>query len=303
MVISQIAGLATAFGTGELSGAGFGPNYTILMKLGYEFFAPRILEEMEKNPNVFFQDTLWFQKFQKQIKLYSDTVMKETLDTLLSIPQVTIDAIQKKFGPGGDSGNILSENLLGNIEGTLRIVEGIAEAFKNLNFNFNIGIPQAFGEDPPVFSPPSPPPSPPPQHELPGQGSGSPQGPSVPEGGITPPIVPNIAPDTRLADYKEKWRLHLKDALTLIANKVNDITANYNPSQRRRTQSSNLQLSGYITGSNQLSASFGTILLRIQDSINNTSRRNFQHGLLDDILEQYEFLQIKLARHLKTYTL
>ncbi len=97
MVISQIAGLATAFGTGELSGAGFGPNYTILMKLGYEFFAPRILEEMEKNPNVFFQDTLWFKKFQKQIKLYSDKVMKETLDTLLTIPQETIDSIQNKF--------------------------------------------------------------------------------------------------------------------------------------------------------------------------------------------------------------
>ncbi len=101
MVISQIAGLATAFGTGELSGAGFGPNYTILMKLGYEFFAPRILEEMEKNPNVYFQDTLWFQKFQKQIKLYSDKVMEETLDTLLHIPQKTIDAIENKFEGGG----------------------------------------------------------------------------------------------------------------------------------------------------------------------------------------------------------
>ncbi len=98
MVISQIAGLATAFGTGELSGAGFGPNYTILMKLGYEFYAPRILEEMEKNPNVFFQDTLWFQKFQKQIKLYSDKVLEQTLDTLLHIPQQTLDAIEAKFG-------------------------------------------------------------------------------------------------------------------------------------------------------------------------------------------------------------
>ncbi len=104
MVISQIAGLATAFGTGELSGAGFGPNYTILMKLGYEFFAPRILEEMEKNPNIFFQDTLWFQKFQKQIKLYSDKVMKETLDTLLSIPQETIDSIQNKFQESLETG-------------------------------------------------------------------------------------------------------------------------------------------------------------------------------------------------------
>jgi len=68
------------------------------MKLGYEFFAPRILEEMEKNPNVFFQDTLWFKKFQKQIKLYSDTVMTETLDKLLQIPDATIEALNRKFG-------------------------------------------------------------------------------------------------------------------------------------------------------------------------------------------------------------
>ncbi len=100
MVLGQLAGIATSFGTGELSGAGFGPNYTILMKLGYEFFAPRIMEEMEKNPNVFFQDTVWFKKFQKQIKMYSDTVMEETLDKLLTMPQATIDALSSKFGSG-----------------------------------------------------------------------------------------------------------------------------------------------------------------------------------------------------------
>lgn len=111
MVISQIAGLATAFGTGELSGAGFGPNYTILMKLGYEFFAPRILQEMEKNPNVFFQDTLWFQKFQKQIKLYSDAVMKQTLETLLTIPDETLEAIKHKYLGSGtvEEGTNLAE--------------------------------------------------------------------------------------------------------------------------------------------------------------------------------------------------
>ncbi len=122
MVISQIAGLATAFGTGELSGAGFGPNYTILMKLGYEFYAPRILEEMEKNPNIFFQDTMWFQKFQKQIKLYSDKVMEETLDTLLHIPQKTINAIDAKFGI---QTNVLAQNLQSNVKGGLEIVENI----------------------------------------------------------------------------------------------------------------------------------------------------------------------------------
>ncbi len=147
MVISQIAGIATAFGIGELSGAGFGPNYTILMKLGYEFFAPRILEEMEKNPNVFFQDTLWFQKFQKQIKLYSDSVMTQTLDQLLDIPQKTIDAIESKFGKGGTDSNIFSENLIGNVQGGLDIVEAVTKAISKISFNFNI-LPQAFGATP-----------------------------------------------------------------------------------------------------------------------------------------------------------
>ncbi len=156
MVISQIAGLATAFGTGELSGAGFGPNYTILMKLGYEFFAPRILEEMEKNPNVFFQDTLWFQKFQKQIKLYSDTVMHETLDTLINIPQKTIDAIVDKYKEEG-TGVIPSVGGAPNIPTTVspalnqiitltKVAESLISAIQNMNFTFNI-IPEAFGHE------------------------------------------------------------------------------------------------------------------------------------------------------------
>ncbi len=167
MVISQIAGLATAFGTGELSGAGFGPNYTILMKLGYEFFAPRILEEMEKNPNVFFQDTLWFKKFQKQIKLYSDTVMKETLDTLISIPQETIDKIVDKFKeegtaaipavPGAPNVPITVSPALNQLITLTKVLETLIKAFQGMNFNFNI-IPQAFGEPPSTTPSPSQPP-------------------------------------------------------------------------------------------------------------------------------------------------
>ncbi len=165
MVISQIAGLATAFGTGELSGAGFGPNYTILMKLGYEFFAPRILEEMEKNPNVFFQDTLWFQKFQKQIKLYSDKVMEQTLDTLLHIPQKTLDAIENKFEGGGifpgnpsvpisvspafNRINTLSQ-VAQNID-VQPFMDSITNFFNSISKIFP-SIPQAFGEDTPRIS-------------------------------------------------------------------------------------------------------------------------------------------------------
>ncbi len=159
MVISQIAGLATAFGTGELSGAGFGPNYTILMKLGYEFFAPRILEEMEKNPNVFFQDTLWFQKFQKQIKLYSDKVMEQTLDTLLHVPQKTLDAIQNKFE---GEGIVSVPNIPITVDPALNRINTIAQVSKNIDYQpfidsisnfFNTmakfipNVPQAFPED------------------------------------------------------------------------------------------------------------------------------------------------------------
>ncbi len=165
MVISQIAGLATAFGTGELSGAGFGPNYTILMKLGYEFFAPRILEEMEKNPNVYFQDTLWFQKFQKQIKLYSDKVMEQTLDTLLHIPQKTLDAIENKFEGGG----IIPENpnIPISVSPAFNRLNTINQVAQNIdvqpfmdsitNFFNSIAkifpsLPQAFGEDTPTIT-------------------------------------------------------------------------------------------------------------------------------------------------------
>ncbi len=151
MVISQIAGLATAFGTGELSGAGFGPNYTILMKLGYEFFAPRILEEMEKNPNVFFQDTLWFKKFQKQIKLYSDTIMHETLNTLIAIPQKTLDEIADKFREEGSSAipdlsnvPISASPALNQVIVLTKVLETLVKALQNMDFNFNI-LPQAFG--------------------------------------------------------------------------------------------------------------------------------------------------------------
>ncbi len=98
MVVGQVAGLFTAFGTGELSGAGFGPNYTILMKLGYEFYAPRILDEMQKHDKRSFEDTQYWRAFQTHIKLYSDRVMTETLDKLLTLPQATIDALTAKWG-------------------------------------------------------------------------------------------------------------------------------------------------------------------------------------------------------------
>ncbi len=98
MVIGQLLGLPIAFGSGQLSGAGFGPNYTILMKLGYEFYAPRILDEMQKNPQKSFEDTQYWRAFQKHLKSYTDKVLLQTIDSLAEFPKQTLDALQEKFG-------------------------------------------------------------------------------------------------------------------------------------------------------------------------------------------------------------
>ncbi len=98
MVLGQLFGMATAAPTGELSGAGFGPNYTILMKLGYEFYAPRILDEMQKNPQKSFEDTQYWRLFQTHLKSYTDAKLQTAIDGLLSLPQTTLDAIVDKFG-------------------------------------------------------------------------------------------------------------------------------------------------------------------------------------------------------------
>lgn len=97
MVVGVLANIFTSFGIGELSGAGFGPNYTILMKLGFEYFAPRILDEMEKAGDGKFQNTPNWKIWQRQMKLYSDEVMQQTLTSLLSVPQATLDAVSDKF--------------------------------------------------------------------------------------------------------------------------------------------------------------------------------------------------------------
>ncbi len=106
MVIGQILGLPIAFGSGQLSGAGFGPNYTILMKLGYEFYAPRVLDEMQKNPEKSFENTKYWRAFQTHLKSYTDKVLTQTIDSLADFPVATLEALFEKFGKyvsGGDT--------------------------------------------------------------------------------------------------------------------------------------------------------------------------------------------------------
>ncbi len=304
MVISQIAGLATAFGTGELSGAGFGPNYTILMKLGYEFFAPRILEEMEKNPNVFFQDTLWFKKFQKQIKLYSDTVMKETLDTLLTIPQDTIDKIADKFRdegsraipsfPGAPNIPVTVSPALNQLITLTKVLDTLIHAFQNMNFNFNI-VPQAFGATPP---PPS---------SVPDNLQNFRDLQPVPEG---PPRETTeqrqkreFEEGGRLKSQKEwelKWDKQLRDDLTIIANQVNQVTSGKRGS-RRMSRSVQLQLRNLSIGRNQALQAMKALIQNIKISYTNKKLRLQQ--LYSKKVIQHRGISLRIAQTLMLYAL
>ncbi len=68
------------------------------MKLGYEFYAPRILDEMQKNPTRSFEDTEYWRAFQKHLKSYTDKVLLQTINSLAEFPKQTLDALQEKFG-------------------------------------------------------------------------------------------------------------------------------------------------------------------------------------------------------------
>ncbi len=303
MVISQIAGLATAFGTGELSGAGFGPNYTILMKLGYEFYAPRILEEMEKNPNIFFQDTLWFQKFQKQIKLYSDKVMKETLDTLINVPQETIDSIAKKYREEG-VGAIPSAGLgipitaspaLNQINTIVQLGKIISDAFSKMNFSINI-IPQAFGATPVETHVPTPQSNLQTFQELQVEHEGPPR----PTQQQKQKQTGGRAISQR--NHEIKYDKLFRDLLTKTANIVNKITSVNKPT-RRVSQSSILQnKTSIIAGATKLRQMkiFLKLLKKDYADINGNAK------LLRTLLllhKSYEKIQIRIATHLVTYGL
>ncbi len=68
------------------------------MKLGYEFYAPRILDEMQKNPEKSFEDTQYWRAFQTHLKSYTDKVMQQTMDSLANFPKEVLDTLIEKFG-------------------------------------------------------------------------------------------------------------------------------------------------------------------------------------------------------------
>ncbi len=97
--------LPQSYGMGEVAGMSFGSNYVIMMQIGYRYYAPRIIEEMEKDNLDHPMGTVWWNKWQKFMLTYSDQSIKNTMDRTLEMPEQALKAIWDKIFnilPSGD---------------------------------------------------------------------------------------------------------------------------------------------------------------------------------------------------------
>ncbi len=113
--------LPQSYGMGEVAGMSFGSNYVILMQIGYRYYAPRIIEEMEKGELEHPMNTLWWAKWQKFMKTYSDQSIQNTMDRTLAMPDKILDSIWEKMsswltGDQGDEASLTSASTLGTIQ-------------------------------------------------------------------------------------------------------------------------------------------------------------------------------------------
>jgi len=101
--------LPQSYGMGEVAGMSFGSNYVIMMQIGYRYYAPRIIEEMEAGKLDNPLNTEWWGKWQKFMKTYSDQSITNTMDRTLEMPDKAIGAIFDKMKEWlGDLGETLS---------------------------------------------------------------------------------------------------------------------------------------------------------------------------------------------------
>ncbi len=89
--------LPQSYGMGEVAGMSFGSNYTVMMQIGYAHYAPRILKDMEKNPEKAFYESPNFIKFQKELLVFSDRSINNTMNRVLDMPDKVIKAVFDKL--------------------------------------------------------------------------------------------------------------------------------------------------------------------------------------------------------------
>ncbi len=90
--------LPQSYGMGEVAGMGFGSNYVMLMQIVYNYYAPRVVKEMEDGNLDHPMDTVWWNKWQRFMTKYSDQSIQNTMDRVLDIPDKVLDSIWGKLG-------------------------------------------------------------------------------------------------------------------------------------------------------------------------------------------------------------
>jgi len=102
---------------GALSGANFGVFYTVLMQVGYKHFAPRVLEQLKNGMPLF--EAL--QQIQAELRPFNDKIMKDAVDMLPSMLDITMQMLERFLQEGVQSGRR-------NVQGGL----GLADLFSGL---------------------------------------------------------------------------------------------------------------------------------------------------------------------------
>ncbi len=90
--------LPQSYGMGEVAGMGFGSNYVMLMQIVYNYYAPRVIKEMEDGKLDDPMNTMWWGKWQRFMTKYSDQSIQNTMDRVLDIPDKVLDSIWDKMG-------------------------------------------------------------------------------------------------------------------------------------------------------------------------------------------------------------
>ncbi len=85
------------------------------MQIGYNYYAPRIIKEMEAGELDNPLTTKWWKKWQSFLKVYSDQSIKNTMDRTLEMPEQAIKAIWDKIfnlAPSGGTTDTGFSNVL-----------------------------------------------------------------------------------------------------------------------------------------------------------------------------------------------
>jgi len=233
-------------------------------------------------------------------------IVKELIAVIKQLPQDILEGVgnvgQPNPTPNVPNNPIADPLLLTLNPLIIKALEILANTFKDgIKINLSgltpeqiSGLPGAGAETPPS------------------SGSGEqepfPQGTPPAHGGTPPPDPIQEALDQQAQSKAQKqsthealWDAYHRNALTRTANVVNNVTANFNPPARRRTQSTDLQVSNDNTKRTLELNKMITTLGRIKRDYANANQIGQNKIIYDHQHNIYHNVSIKIAQHYKTY--